>query len=338
MTSPTPPSPDDVPFEERQIERGEVAEFVALLRRVARDEYDSGENARLDSEGGRNMAASNYADAAAERGEKLDRLAHHLPALVEAQRPSSVSPSSEAPTPTCTICGATATSRDIDGNWWPPCEHAKANGIETLKYPAAGGSDPEFERLTEAEEYQLAMEVGRNPNTARKFFVQRLRASVSALRSTVERLTEENERLRREQDIINHDGAQFVKGLQRQLTEREDEIARQAATLKFICHLCHCGVGFGYGQPDGPDTDYVVSLDCNDVFAPAADYEIVPPDQYDAVSALIFAEEHSGNPPWDAVFRWIASRRGVEYPTAWMNRKRRPSEGTVTPPQQENGK
>jgi hypothetical protein len=50
--------------------------------------------------------------------------------------PPSPAPTGTAEAPKCTVCGAVATQRDIDGNWWPPCEHAKSKGIDTLKYDA----------------------------------------------------------------------------------------------------------------------------------------------------------------------------------------------------------
>lgn len=51
---------------------------------------------------------------------------------------------SEQRGPSCIICGKLATVRDVDGEWWPPCKHARTHGIETLQYqPAAVLSSPE---------------------------------------------------------------------------------------------------------------------------------------------------------------------------------------------------
>lgn len=36
--------------------------------------------------------------------------------------------------PWCTVCGKQATRQDIDGDWWPPCEHAGTHGLGSLKY------------------------------------------------------------------------------------------------------------------------------------------------------------------------------------------------------------
>jgi hypothetical protein len=36
--------------------------------------------------------------------------------------------------PRCTVCGKVATKQDIDGDWWPPCEHAAKIGLHTLRY------------------------------------------------------------------------------------------------------------------------------------------------------------------------------------------------------------
>jgi hypothetical protein len=46
--------------------------------------------------------------------------------------------------PSCTICGKMATRQCIDGDWWPPCEHARTHGIDTLRYtdpPRAAGRE-----------------------------------------------------------------------------------------------------------------------------------------------------------------------------------------------------
>jgi hypothetical protein len=40
--------------------------------------------------------------------------------------------------PRCTICGKRATHASIDGEWWPPCEHARTHGIATLRYDDEG--------------------------------------------------------------------------------------------------------------------------------------------------------------------------------------------------------
>lgn len=37
--------------------------------------------------------------------------------------------------PQCLLCGKRSIDRDIDGEWWPPCDHAAKHGLQTLVYP-----------------------------------------------------------------------------------------------------------------------------------------------------------------------------------------------------------
>jgi hypothetical protein len=69
-----------------------------------------------------------------------------------ASLPASPAPTKPADAPKCTLCGATAVWQDIDGNWWPPCSHAKALGPDTLRYAAPATPPADRDAIADPED------------------------------------------------------------------------------------------------------------------------------------------------------------------------------------------